>query len=344
MDSTNQHMEPAATCMELQSGYESQLSLGAGKKQSINYKSKKKNRRGWGKKLQRKKFKNRENQTIFSIFGSNSNGIKGKLESLSNNVQFFKPSCINLQETKLRFPGTVKIDGYEVFENVRTGLGGGLLTAVDINANPVLISTGSEYCEAIIVQVKVGSKNIRIFNCYGPQEPGQAQRPIDEQKILINMFWQELEKEIINAYDDKCMILIEMDANAKVGWNHIKDDPNDTSSNGHKLLDLVDRQHLKILNCSQQCEGTITRKRVTVERTEQSVIDYVIACEELASYLQKMLVDEKRNHVLTKFTKQKSRAYKIESDHNSIFASFNLNYFMKKQEIRKEIFNKIKLL
>ena len=156
MDFTSKCMEPAATCMELQHGNESQLSLGAGKEQSINNKSKRKNRRGWGKKYQRKKFKNRENQAIFSIFGSNSNGIKGKLDSLLCNIQFFKPSCINLQETKLRFPGTIRIDGYEVFENVREGLGGGLLTAVDINANPVLISTGSEYFEAIIVQVKVG--------------------------------------------------------------------------------------------------------------------------------------------------------------------------------------------
>ena len=93
---------------------------------------------------------------------------------------------------------------------------GGLLTAVDIHTNPVLISTGCEYFEAIIVQVTLGQKKLRIFNCYGPQEPGQAQRPVNEQKTRINMFWQELEKEVINAYDDGCMVLIEMDANAKV--------------------------------------------------------------------------------------------------------------------------------
>ena len=141
------------------------------------------------------------------------------------------------------------------------------------------------------------------------------------------------EKEVIN--DDGCMVLIEMDANAKVGWEFIKDDPNDTSANGHILLDFIARQNLKILNSSPICEGTVTRQRVTVERTERSVIDYVIACEEMSSFLRNMLVDEKRKYVLTKF----NRTHKVESDHNSIFALFNLTFRMKKPVVRNEIFN-----
>ena len=42
----------------------------------------------------------------------------------------------------MRFPGTIKIEGYQIFENLREGLGGGLLTAIDISLNPVL--TGNE--------------------------------------------------------------------------------------------------------------------------------------------------------------------------------------------------------
>ena len=106
--------------------------------------SKTKTRRGWGKKIKRKQFKNKENETTFSLFASNANGIKGKLDSLMTNVNIFQPSCIILQETKLRFPGTVKIEGFQIFENLRECLGGGLLTAIDNNLNPVLISTGNE--------------------------------------------------------------------------------------------------------------------------------------------------------------------------------------------------------
>ena len=76
------------------------------------------NRRGWGKKSKRKLFKNQINEQIFSILGTNANGIRAKLDSLKNNISFFKPSCINIQETKLRFPGTIKLEGYEIFENI----------------------------------------------------------------------------------------------------------------------------------------------------------------------------------------------------------------------------------
>ena len=123
----------------------------------------------------------------------------------------------------------------------------------------MLISSGDEKFEAIIVQVKIGSRDLRIFNCYGPQELGQAQRSAAEQGEKINAFWQELEQEVIKAYDDGCLILIEMDANAKVGSKVIKNDPNAMSENGRLLLDLVDRQNLRILNSSSKCEGVITR-------------------------------------------------------------------------------------
>ena len=133
--------------------HESENKHGANKSKPV-----KKNftRRGWGNKNKRKQYKNKQNQSNFSIFASNANGIKGKLDSLKTNINIFQPSCIILQETKLKFPGTIKIDGYQVFENLREGLGGGLFTAIDNSLNPVLISTGNEDFEAIIIQVQIG--------------------------------------------------------------------------------------------------------------------------------------------------------------------------------------------
>ena len=96
--------------------------------------------------------------------------LKGKLDSLFHNIQTFKPSCITPQETKLRFPGTVKIEGYEKFENIREGLGGGLLTAVYKDINSVLISSGNDDFEAFLVELAEGEKKLRISNCYGPQQ------------------------------------------------------------------------------------------------------------------------------------------------------------------------------
>ena len=117
-----------------------------------------------GRKIKRKHFKNGFNQQTFSIFGSNANGIRGKVDSLKNALAYFKnPSCINLQETKLRFKGTIQLEGYQIFENIRKGFGGGLLTAIDKDLKPVLISAGNDDVEMIVVQVAIGDKQIRIL-------------------------------------------------------------------------------------------------------------------------------------------------------------------------------------
>ena len=96
-----------------------------------------------------------------------------------------------------------------------------------------------------------------------------------------------------------------MDARAKVGRDVIESDNHETSENGKLLLSFVKRQNLKILNTFKKCSGTITRKRVTVERTEESIIDYLITCDILADVLDEMLIDEEREHVLTKYVQEK---------------------------------------
>ena len=125
-----------------------------------------KTRRGWGQ-----SGKKANKSLKFSVFGNNANGLKSKKESLLNalrNLNF--PSCILIQETKLRTPGTFKLPGYQIFEKTRIGLGGGLLTAIDENLSPVLISTFSTESEILVVQISTGTHKIRIVNGYGPQE------------------------------------------------------------------------------------------------------------------------------------------------------------------------------
>ena len=275
-------------------------------------------------------------EETFSIFGTNANGLLGKLDSLKSNISFFKnPTCINIQETKLRFHGQVKLDGYQIFESVRTGMGGGLLTAVSQDIEPVLISTGNENIEMIVVQGRIGKYNIRMFNCYGPQEVNQSQRPKAEQEEIVTSFWIELEKEIIKAKDDDVLVVVQMDANAKVGKDYIKDDPNYKSDNGRLLLGLVERQNLRILNSSNQCLGVVTRDRIAGDNHEKSVIDYIITCDTLADFLDEMIIDDDRLHVLTKYASKK----KVESDHNVMVGKFSLKYTKKKSIVRREVFN-----
>ena len=83
----------------------------------------------------------------------------------------------------------MKLKGYQTFELNRNGMGGGLLTAVDENLSPVLVSAGDEENEILVVQVTVDGLNIRIFNAYGPQEGSSRDTSLN--------FWHEVERQIM---------------------------------------------------------------------------------------------------------------------------------------------------
>ena len=148
-------------------------------------------------------YKNGNNVEKFSIIGNNCFGLKSKKESLVQTLKAFNfPSCITIQETKLRKMGSVKINDYQVFEKIRPGLGGGLLSAVKENLNPVLISPVNEDVEILVVQCQVNEMKMRIINGYGPQE--------DEGLDNRLKFWSSLEQEIVSAKEANCCVLIQL--------------------------------------------------------------------------------------------------------------------------------------
>ena len=48
-----------------------------------------------------------------------------------------------------------------------------------------------------------------------------------------------------------------------------------------------------------------------------------------------MIIDDKRQFVLTKYASLKGLRKKVESDHNALVGSFTLPYNVKKPELRK---------
>ena len=115
----------------------------------------------------------------------------------------------------------------------------GTLTAVEEHLNPVLISSGSDEAELLVVQILVGRHKVRVVNGYGPQE--------NDTKEKIYAFWQEFEKEIIDAKEENCLIVAELDANAKLGREIIKEDPNPISLRHSYFLFLLSL--LSFLHC-----------------------------------------------------------------------------------------------
>ena len=117
------------------------------------------------------------------IVGSNAAGLLNKKESFLRNLSLFNPGVYFVQESKVPRKGKVKHSDYVMFERIRSnGGGGGLLTAVHKNLNPVSIGNDTEE-EVLVVQADILDKKVRFINAYGPQED-----EIVKSKYFIS-FW-----------------------------------------------------------------------------------------------------------------------------------------------------------
>ena len=126
-----------------------------------------------------------------------------------------------------------------------------------------------------------------------------------------------------------------MDANAK-----LDSDLHKISENGKLFLNLVQRQNLVIFNQLPICKGEVTRHRITKNGEEKATLDYIVCCDELSTFVDNVIIDEDRLFTLTKYSTTKGTRKKVLSDHNIMFASFNLSYDKQiKHAIRKEQFN-----
>ena len=289
---------------------------------------KKKNRRGG---FTRKRESNHKNPGFlnFSLMGTNANGISSKLDSLQENINIFSPTVITIQETKLRRKGSILVPGFQVYESLRSeNTGGGLLTAEDVNLDSAVVPSDNGNDDILTGQIRVGNLDLRVINAYGPQESCNND---------ASSFWQLLESEIISVKDNNCLLIIQLDANAKVGKAVIEDDPNEASKNGLTLLDMVTRHDLSIINSLDTCEGVVTRERKIINGVEKSVLDYIITCNDMNDFMEKMIINEDRRIALTRFLNSKTKK-PIKSDHNLLYCTFKIKYESLKPTLRREVF------
>ena len=103
---------------------------------------------------------------------------------------------------------------------------------------------------------------------------------------------------------------------------------------------MVKRQNLTVLNNSKFCKGTITRHRITKNKEEKSILDYILVCDILSNYVTSMLIDDQRLFTLTKFVSTKGIIKQTKSDHNVLYCNFDLAYKQElRPQMRQEIFN-----
>ena len=238
---------------------------------------------------------------------------------------------MTLQETHFRKKGKLndKLRDFEIFEAIRNKGKGGTLIAAHKSLKPVLIEEYSEEFELLVIEVKLGNKDIRVMSGYGPQEN------LSKEERLS--FFAKLEEEVVKAKMNNKEVFIEMDANSKLGENIINGDPHKQSDNGKMLAEILQRNALVVINgLETKCHGRITRRRITPNVKEESIIDFVITSEEVADLIEKMVVDEDKKYGLARFTKSKGKTVIKESDHNSIItyvkAEWNKDIVTKRKE------------
>ena len=194
------------------------------------------------------------------------------------------------------------------------------MMGVHKSINPVLISSYENDFELIVVEGKIGKREIRLITGYGPQE--------DWSDDLKAPFFSALDQEISKAQSDNKSVFVAMDTNCKLGKEYIPRDPHKISKNGEILADIVERNALVVAHGLSKCEGVITRERNTVDgRHEKSAIDIVMVSVDLVENVEHMKVDEQRVNVLTKIIKnKKGEVTKTESDHNIVKTDLTIKW------------------
>ena len=87
----------------------------------------------------------------------------------------------------------------------------------------------------LVVEVKLGGRDVRVISGYGPQEnwKSEEKRP----------FFRALEEKILKAKLYEKAIYIQMNANSKLGPNFIRGDPHEQSENGKILANILIEMH-----------------------------------------------------------------------------------------------------
>ena len=192
------------------------------------------------------------------------------------------------------------------------------MIGVHVSLQPVLVSEYNDTFEMIVVEIKA-SKEVRVIVGYGPQENLQTAQRMP--------FFATLEEEIVSAKLANKSIIIQMDANSKLGKELVPNDPKDQSPNGAVLSGINKRNALVVANSlERKVKGLITRRRVTVDGVEESVIDFVIVSSDLVEDIDKLIIDEDKDHALCKIIRGKATTKVVKSDHNVMITKFKLKW------------------
>ena len=263
----------------------------------------------------------------------NTAGLKSKLTSFKKVLNDLQPAVFFLEETKYQESGRLKIgNNFHVYELIRQDKkGGGLALGCSKELNPVWVREGNDLVEALSVEIFFRNIKIRCCVAYGPQENSSLEKK--------EAFWNYLDEEVLEAEKNGAGLIFHFDGNLWAGSNIIPGDPKQQNKNGKLFENFLKRNsNLSVVNGLQKCEGLITRSRMKGSKLEESILDFFIVCSSVLPYVKKMVIDDKKQYVLTNYHKVKKVGKATDSDHYTQYMDLDLE-FLKEKPVRQELFN-----
>ena len=273
----------------------------------------------------------------------NCAGLSSKWQSFNKLINDLSPSAFFLQETKLGKKQKFNIENsdYTIFRLAREKTGGGGLALGALNdLKPVLLKEGDDETEAISIQIEVTKLKIRLVVGYGACDSDrQAKKLETSQKERKMKLWQFIENEVIEAETNEQGLIVQIDANAYVGSEIVKNDPKPQNPNGKLFADFLERNpSVIVVNNLDLCKGLITRVRKTIHKSEEAVLDFFLINSLMLPFLVEMKVDIHDEYTLTNHAQNKKSNKSKLSDHRPLILKLNLE-FSKLKPQRVEGFN-----
>ena len=198
----------------------------------------------------------------FRVYYINMRDLKSKRSSFEEIIAELKPTVVAVTETWMDDSNSLELEGYATpFKNNRNVEGGGVLLAVRKELEHVTteVKRTKEAMESLWIVINNTKIRIRIGVVYFPQEQDQNLKEI----------YSIIKEQLDEAGKKGESFLLLGDFNCKVG-EIVKGNYKKISTGGKKLIKLVEKEGLELVNSMDICEGIWTKD----ENNNRSVLDY----------------------------------------------------------------------
>ena len=224
-----------------------------------------------------------------------------------------KPEVIALCETKLHANSKLEIPDYKTFKSsLKAGKEGILIAARKGTFTSIELIFESESKNIATAEIEYPEDTVRVVGAHGPQEDASQEDKDD--------FYNDLAGEVERCLAAKKRLIIAGDLNARLDPSN----PNEIKGNGKRLMEVVDKYELKVLNFGPKTEGKWTRIQMKDGVECKSQIDYIITDKSTHEKEITTLIDEEKMFTPYRTKKENNKRSIVFSDHCTISSSFKI--------------------